>query len=76
MSENAEIRFEETHVHITYQDLSLSLELSNPIIVEESSKTTTAKKIEIKLKKQIDGTQWMKVEKAGEAKLLATSTVS
>lgn len=41
-----------------------------------SSKDHTAKKIELKLKKSVDNVNWMKIERAGESKLLATSVPS
>ena len=46
--------------------------MTNPINPEESSKSGSAKKIEIKLKKLVENVNWMGVEKGGEAKLLAT----
>ena len=39
---------------------------------EESIKTATAKKIELKLKKQVENVNWMGIEKGGEAKIFAT----
>jgi hypothetical protein len=51
------------------------LDLSNQIVPEESTSTATAKKIELKLKKQVEGAAWMKVEKDGEAKLIATGPI-
>jgi hypothetical protein len=68
------VSFDGTHVYITYQDLSLSLELSNEIIPDQSTKSTGAKTMEIKVKKAVENSAWLKVEKAGEAKLIATST--
>jgi hypothetical protein len=44
-------------------------------VPEESIKTATPKKIELKLKKKIENVNWMGVEKGGEAKLLATQPV-
>ena len=52
MSQEAEISFEEGAVNITYKDQSIRLELTNQIVPGESSKQATAKKIELKLKKQ------------------------
>ncbi len=42
----------------------------------ESTNTAAAKKIELKLRKGVDGVGWLKIEKGGEAKLLATGPVS
>ncbi len=65
VQEKAEITFDAEHVMIKYEDISLTLELSNQIIPEESSKSVTAKKIELKLKKAVENTAWLKIEKAG-----------
>lgn len=40
---------------------------------EESTKNASLKKVELKLKKQLENMNWMGIEKGGEAKLLATS---
>lgn len=73
VSSNAQVDFTATTLTLTYQDQTISLNLTNEIVPEESSKTTTAKKIEIKLKKRLENMNWMGVEKGGEAKLLATA---
>lgn len=57
---------------INYEEISLTLELYNLIIPEESTKTLTAKKIELKLRKAVENISWLKIEKAGEVKLIST----
>jgi hypothetical protein len=53
VSEQTEITFDSQVVTLTYPsgELSLTLHLSNPIVAELSTKSTSAKKIELKLKK-------------------------
>jgi suppressor of G2 allele of SKP1 len=76
VSESAEVTFTESSVTIAHESIeggSFSLQLTNQIVPEGSSKAATSKKIEIKLKKAVENVNWMGVEKGGEAKLLATS---
>jgi len=51
VSQDAQVTFEDNAVNITYKDQSLRLELTNQIIPGESVKSSSAKKIELKLKK-------------------------
>ena len=74
VGKEAEISFEEETVTLTYKDQTIKIELTNKIVPDGSSKSVSAKKIELKLKKAIENVNWMGVEKGGEAKLLATAT--
>lgn len=74
VGKEAEISFEEEAVTLTYKDQTIKIELTNKIVPDGSSKSVSAKKIELKLKKAIENVNWMGVEKGGEAKLLATAT--
>jgi hypothetical protein len=47
------------------------LELTNPVVPEGCSMSATPKKLEVKLKKQVENANWMGVEKGGEAKLIS-----
>ena len=75
VAQQTQISFESNHVHLSYNDIVISLELSNEINPTESTSTATTKKVELKLKKVTEGANWLKVEKDGEAKLLATGVV-
>ena len=75
VAQQAQISFESNLVHLSYNDIVISLELSNEIVSAESTSTATSKKVELKLKKVTEGANWLKVEKDGEAKLLATGVV-
>lgn len=72
VAKDAQITFNEESVHIQYQDIDITLDLTNKIVSSESVSTPTPKKIELKMKKAIENVNWMGVEKGGEAKLLAT----
>lgn len=74
VSQDAEVIFDENSVTLTYKDQTIKIDLTNQIVPEGSSKSVSAKKIELKLKKAIENVNWMGVEKGGEAKLLATAT--
>ena len=73
VSTNANVTFESNTVKIAYLDLAITLELTNEIVASESTKTASAKKIELKLKKAVENVNWMGIEKGGESKLLATA---
>ena len=75
VAQQAQISFDTNQVHLSYNDIIISLELSNEIVPAESISTAASKKVELKLKKSIEGANWLKVEKDGEAKLLATGVV-
>lgn len=75
VAKQTQIQFEHHHVHLQYNDTVIYLELSSEIVPSESSFTAASKKIEVKLRKSIEGAGWLKVEKDGEAKLIATGTV-
>jgi len=75
VAEQTEINFQEDHIELRFEESYINLELSSKIVSEESSKTTTAKKIELKLRKAVENEAWLKVEKAGETKLLATAQI-
>eukprot|EP00347_Sterkiella_histriomuscorum_P010406 403376426 len=75
VSEQTQITFDANSVTLIYADqVAINLQLSNPIIPDQSTKTTTGKKIELKLKKETENAAWMKIEAQGEAKLFAAST--
>jgi hypothetical protein len=69
VSEKAEVSFGENSVSLKYStddnNLEINLNLSNSILPEESSKSISAKKIELKLRKAIDNVTWLKIEKDG-----------
>jgi len=55
-------------------EIKIELELINEIIVEESTKSTSARKIELKLKKKHDNVNWMTLEKGHqEGQIIAQS---
>ena len=58
----------------TDQGIEINLELANEIDPAHSEKQATSKKIEIKLKKVLEGASWMQVEKGGKQVLMATSS--
>lgn len=66
-SELTEVSFSSELVTMKYQagEVEINLQLSNPIIPDQSTKNVSAKKIELKLKKEVDNATWMKVEKDG-----------
>ena len=76
VAQNTQIQLDSTHARLTYNDTEIVLELANEIISSDSTHTAVAKKIELKLKKSVDGAQWLKIEKDGEAKLIATGQVT
>ena len=59
VSKDTEVKFEEEKVTLKYKDDAIELELANGINSEESVKTATAKKIELKLMKKVKGANWM-----------------
>ncbi len=70
----ARVTFSENTVSIEAPDVEpINLQLTNLIVPGESTFVATAKKLELKLKKQQENFNWMGVEKGGEAKLLATA---
>jgi suppressor of G2 allele of SKP1 len=76
VAQTTEITFTETSVTVIHPGLEngqFTIELTNQIVPEGSTKAASSKKIEIKLKKSIENVNWMGVEKGGEAKLLAVS---
>jgi suppressor of G2 allele of SKP1 len=54
-------------------EIKIELELINEIIVEESTKSTSARKIELKLKKKHDNVNWMTLEKGDQSQVVAQS---
>lgn len=76
VSEQTEVTFEPELVTLRFAEGGVEqvLQLSQPIIPDQSTKNASAKKIEIKLKKVVDNATWMRIEKDGQTKLMATTT--
>ena len=78
VSQKANVTIKETEITIECEGLAepIKIELTNPIVPDQSSKAATPKKIELKLKKTQENFNWMGIEKGGEVKLLATAVNS
>lgn len=71
VSQEAKISFESNKIVIEYKDQKIELDLANEIVAEQSSSTSTTKKIELKLKKTQDNVNWLALEKGAAPKLIA-----
>jgi suppressor of G2 allele of SKP1 len=69
-----EVVFSEHSYELKLDGKSLAVvELINPIIPDQSSKSAVVKKLEIKLAKKDVGANWMGLEKGGKQSLMAAS---